>query len=258
MHTTTQTLAADFINRTSCYTQVIDLTNCGLTEIPDLSKFKNLKILHCSFNNLKTLPKLNDSIEEIYCNYNKLIELPPLPKNLKILYCSSNNLNYLPTLNAKLENLDCSYNSLENLPMLFNTSLKILNCSHNKLKTLPPLPSKLRQLSCNNNNLYCLPDLSITLGILNLTNNPFEEAIYLHCIYKDCKKIPYNPSTIHGYKDMTKISNRNKIINQFRFTYYALKYKKQFSKWLWEKVREPKIMHKFHLYDFKDVQENNI
>ena len=32
-----------------------------------------------------------------------------------------------------------------------------------------------------------------------------------------------------------------KTINQFRNLYYSLKFKKQFRKFLWEKIREPKI-----------------
>jgi hypothetical protein len=34
--------------------------------------------------------------------------------------------------------------------------------------------------------------------------------------------------------------------NNFRHLYYSLKFKKQFRKFLWEKVREPKVMKKYH------------
>jgi phosphoenolpyruvate synthase/pyruvate phosphate dikinase len=44
------------------------------------------------------------------------------------------------------------------------------------------------------------------------------------------------------YTDGKKIN----ILRNFRYTYYALKFKKHFKRWLWEKVREPKIMAKFH------------
>jgi hypothetical protein len=40
--------------------------------------------------------------------------------------------------------------------------------------------------------------------------------------------------------------NENNILYNFRYTYYAVKFKKQFKMWLWEKVREPKIMAMYH------------
>jgi hypothetical protein len=36
------------------------------------------------------------------------------------------------------------------------------------------------------------------------------------------------------------------IVNNFRHLYFCLKFKKQFRYWLWEKIREPKIMKKYH------------
>ena len=36
------------------------------------------------------------------------------------------------------------------------------------------------------------------------------------------------------------------ILNKFRYTFYAIKFKSKFKRWLWEKVREPKIMKQFH------------
>ena len=44
-----------------------------------------------------------------------------------------------------------------------------------------------------------------------------------------------------------------KGVNNFRHLWYCLQYKKQFRKWLWEKVREPKIKK---LYDPKYLVEN--
>jgi hypothetical protein len=37
------------------------------------------------------------------------------------------------------------------------------------------------------------------------------------------------------------IKKNIQILNNFRHLYYCLKFKKQLRKWLWEKVREPKI-----------------
>ena len=43
-----------------------------------------------------------------------------------------------------------------------------------------------------------------------------------------------------------EIKQKLQILNNFRHLYYCLKYKKQFRKWLWEKVREVKIQQIYH------------
>ena len=35
-------------------------------------------------------------------------------------------------------------------------------------------------------------------------------------------------------------------LNRIRYTYYCQKYKPQFRKWLWEKIREPKFLKTYH------------
>ena len=45
---------------------------------------------------------------------------------------------------------------------------------------------------------------------------------------------------------MIKIKQNIKILNNFRYLYYSLQFKKQLRKWLWEKVRDKHIMDKYH------------
>jgi hypothetical protein len=46
-------------------------------------------------------------------------------------------------------------------------------------------------------------------------------------------------------------------LNNFRHLYWSLKFKRQFKKWLWEKIREPKIMKEYHpSYLFEKLQED--
>ena len=78
----------------------IDISHKNLKYIPNLSEFKNLKILKCSCNKLKKLPELNESLEQLYCDYNYLENLPKLNKNLKILYCISNKITKIMPLNC--------------------------------------------------------------------------------------------------------------------------------------------------------------
>lgn len=51
----------------------LDLSNKVLRELPDLSKYTNLKILDCSNNNITHLDHLPLSLTTLYCSNNPLI-----------------------------------------------------------------------------------------------------------------------------------------------------------------------------------------
>ena len=51
----------------------------------------------------------------LWCNNNKLTELPLLPNSLKYLFCYNNKLTELPLL-PNLNNLICDNNQLTNKP----------------------------------------------------------------------------------------------------------------------------------------------
>jgi len=174
-----------------------------------------------SNKNLKILPDLSrfKQLTHLFCNDNQLTWLPPLNNTLIQLDCSGNKLTELPPLNNNLTQLYCYYNELISLPPL-NNNLTQLYCSHNQLTELPHLNHSLRQLDCSRNQLTWLPPLNNKLHYLDCFNN----NICFNDLYN--KKI--------------------NILRNFRYTYYALKYKKHFKRWLWEKVKEPKIMAKFH------------
>jgi len=152
----------------------IDVSYKKLTYLPDLSRFKNLQILNCHFNNLTSLPQLN--------------------KNLKILFCSNNKLTSLPQLNNKL---------------------KILHCSYNELTLLPQLNEELIELYCSNN---FIPQILINDGFIletkrNLINN----------------------------------------VAKCRYRIMCLKYKEHFRRWLWIKVRLPRIENHYHPDNLKEL-----
>jgi hypothetical protein len=115
-------------------------------------------------------------------------------------------------------------NQLTYLPKL-NENLQHLYCFNNQLTYLPELNKNLQHLNCcGNNKLTYLPELNERLKSINIMN------IEIYDIPNE------------KYDILQKI----KIINKFRKLYYSLKFKKQFRKWLWELVREPKIMQKYH------------
>ena len=197
----------------------------GIKSLPDLTRFKNLKTLKCSSNKLTSLPTLPQNLEELDCASNQLTSLPTLPQNLKILSCNINSLTSLPTLPQNLEILGCYDNKLTLLPIL-PQNLQKLSCSGNKLTLLPTLPQNLEELYCSNNQLTSLPILPQNLKYLYCSNNPIYEIVN-------------NDSLI-------TIKQNIQTLNNFRHLYYCLQFKKQFRKWLWEKVREPQIKKMFH------------
>lgn len=86
----------------------------------DIAPFTNLNILNCDRCNLiGSLPQLPNTLEELYCNENKLTSLVPengtLPPKLKILQCMYNNLAYLPRLPNSLVDCFCNHNELVSL-----------------------------------------------------------------------------------------------------------------------------------------------
>ena len=57
----------------------------------------------------------------------------------------------LPELPESLSELECDQNNLINLPHLESTNIIKLNCSDNNITELPDLPESLRELYCRNN-----------------------------------------------------------------------------------------------------------
>jgi Leucine-rich repeat (LRR) protein len=116
-------------------------------------------------------------------------------------------------------------------------NLKRLFCNTNKLISLPPLPKKLEILYCFYNQLTSLPPLNEELEELYCENNPISEII--------------------NGNNIGVIKKQIQTINNFRHLHYSLKFKKQFRHLLWVKVREPKIMKKYHPdYLLENLQED--
>ena len=185
------------------------------------------------------LDSLPDDIESIDLDNGKLNYIPSLIrfKNLKMLCCCNNKLTSLPQLNENLEILFCENNKLTSLPQL-NENLISLNCRCNELISLPQLNKKLETVWCSNNNLTSLPDLNENLEFISFINNP----IYL---------------IINDSFSIDKIKPQIQTLNNFRHLYYSLKFKTQFRKWLWVKVREPRIIKKYHpIYLIENLDEH--
>jgi len=203
-----------YLNSLSNNITTLDISGKGITSLLDLTRFKNLKTLNC-YNNKLTSLTLPQNLEVLCCSYNQLTSLT-LPQNLKTLNCYNNQLTSL-TLPQNLEVLNCSYNQLTSLTLPQN--LKKIDCYHNQLTSLT-LPPNIEIVYCYNNKLTSL----------TLSQNPKD----LYCDHNPIYEIVNNNSLL-------KIKQNIQILNNFRHLYYCLQFKKQLRKWLWEKVREPKI-----------------
>ena len=76
-----------YLNSLSEDISTLNISSKNITSLPDLTRFKNLKILYCSYNELTSLPTLPQNLQYLKCSYNKLTLLPTLSQNLKKLYC---------------------------------------------------------------------------------------------------------------------------------------------------------------------------
>jgi len=213
-------------------TEEINVSNKDISSL-DVRRFRKLKILNCS-NNQLTILQFNENLEQLNCSYNRLTNLP-INENLKILNCTNNYLTILPPLNKQLEIIDCSINRLTTLPAL-NENLEKLWCNYNQLTTLPPLNENLRQLYCVNNKLTNLPLFNEKLRMWIFYDNPIFDII--------------------NTDNKDKINRKIRVLNQFRYLYYSLKFKKRFRDLLWVKIREPKIRERYsHDYLLENLHE---
>ena len=94
-----------------------------------ISYLSRLWLFNCSETQLASLPKLPDSLENLFCAETKITSLPDLSDSLKILSCSNTEITFLPKL---------------------PDSLMILDCSNTKIVSLPDLPDSLESINiCN-------------------------------------------------------------------------------------------------------------
>ena len=233
-----------------------------------------LRIFDCSYNNkLVALPCPAFFLKELSCGCCDLAELPSLESALKLkkLYCEKNHLKKISWLPLGVIFFTCSGNQIESLPDLSaHYRLIMINCGGNQLRKLPDLPASLLFIDSGNNLLEYLPDFSsssllqsVTLDRNRLTNLPKsifkKELRSLRCRYNQLRAIPDLPekASFDFYFDENPIINsllgetrilwasdrewircKIAVLNRFRETYYANKYRSLFIgnyKWICRK-----------------------
>lgn len=220
-----------YLNSLPDYQEIIVVSDRGLTSLPSLERFYNLKTLNCSNNKLTSLPKLNNTLEKLFCRHNELTELPQLNNSLRELVCRNNKLTKLPELNRYLRHLNCDNNQLTELPPL-NESLRELCCGNNQLNKLPEINRSLTHIYCYSNRLFDLPILPNSVIYIYTTHNNLPRELSIRDIY-------INDEFRREFNDQI-------LIARFKFKRMCLKYKKQFRDWLWVRIRLPKIQQQYH------------
>ena len=96
------------------YSTITKLNLCdkGLTKLPDLSLYTNLKKLDCSCNKIATLDNLPLTLTYLDCYSNQITSLDNLPLTLTKLDCSNNKITSLNNLPLPLKQLYCYNNPL--------------------------------------------------------------------------------------------------------------------------------------------------
>jgi Leucine-rich repeat (LRR) protein len=172
------------------------------------------------------LNSLHDNITHMHISFLDITYFPDITrfKKLETLYCCHNKITSLPTLPENLKNLSCSYNKLTSLPTL-PKNLQTLYCCFNQLTSLPNLPKNLKILNCSYNHLTSIPNAPENLHTLYCKNNPIYQII--------------------NNVDLIIVKQNINLLNNFRYSYFCVKFKRQFRKWLWEKIREPRLIKKY-------------
>jgi len=166
------------------------------SEIPE-----TLNELDLSYNLLQSIPKLNNGLEILNVNDNRIITIPSLPESIKKFYCDKNSVENATECDVpQLEILTMSFNRMSEMPKYNNrkrtssvlfahNQIQLLNIdlilhntemlyfSGNQIESLPEeifLLPKLHTVSFDRNNIYRIPSSLSQSNIkyLSISGNP--------------------------------------------------------------------------------------
>ena len=148
----------------------LDLSNIGLTKLPNLSDVIIEGTLNCSGNPLSSFKNAPRGLKKLTCCNCGLTSLEDFPNTLEELNCSGNPLSSFKNAPHGLKKLtccDCGLTTLEDFP----NTLEELNCSGNPLSSFKNAPRGLKKLTCYDCGLTTLEDFPNTLEELNCSGN---------------------------------------------------------------------------------------
>ena len=141
--------------------------------------FTNITSIKFVAGNITSIRNLPETISELCCPNNLLIDLEDLPKSLVVLEIPENGLKSLDF--KQLQNLKSLHIDKNNFVGLFGlpASLETLHCNNNKIKEIDlEGVENLKTLHCENNNMLVVSHYLNTISDLKMDNNPnleFEE-----------------------------------------------------------------------------------
>ena len=207
----------------------------GLSDISEISGYKNLKQLDLSYNNISNINalstvKFTGSYNALYLEGNKISNLSPLktltvPSDVYRFEVSLNG-NALKSLDGieeltSITDLYANLNKISNADVIENlTNLHTLDLSYNKLTELPNLSklTELTSLSVYNNQLRVLSGLNVQKDVyyfLDLSYNELNSVSSLTGITSGIIDLTHNNITdISALKDLkhgTVILTGNKL-----------------------------------------------
>ncbi|MBO4625800.1 MAG: PcfJ domain-containing protein [Alphaproteobacteria bacterium] len=138
----------------------LNLSNLGLSELPDLSEWEIRDDFYCSDNQLTSLAGAPQKVGgDFECSGNQLTSLNGAPEKVGGYFdCSRNQLTSLNGAPEKVGgDFDCSYNQLTSLNGAPKEVAGSFECLHNQLTSLNGAPEKVGgNFYCSNNQLTSL------------------------------------------------------------------------------------------------------
>ena len=195
--------------------EVLDLYDNRLSEVDDMDGLVHLWFLDLSFNNIRRLPKLPNSLRELYLVSNKLatVEIPPL-ENLEILELGDNRLTSIPLgleCLVSLESLWLGKNRISQIRLPLLQNLRILNLQNNRLNSVVGIPSFpcLEELYLSHNRLAVVDELACLpkLRLLDVSYNHIKSLTTLTA-FANLVELWANDNRIESISDLPNLPLR--------------------------------------------------
>ncbi len=258
----------------------LDLSWNELRELPEMPE--GLDWLMCSRNRLSSLQGIPSTVRTVIADQNEIrlvsglpaglikmcladnrIEhIDSLPPTLQLCYVSYNQLKSLPALPETVEVVSCMSNHLQQLPVHLPASLQTLLCDNNpRLSVLPDLPGNLIRLSVSGCQISRIPRLPDSLTVLDIRDTPVlhMENIpeYLFDPYHMMDNTPIGEwivprlsaealGNLSSFDVLGLYRDNLQKMHRFRELYFALRFKRQFWRWMWNKHRIARIEQAHH------------
>ena len=209
----------------------LDLSNMGLTELPDMSTVTILGNFCCDNNQLTNLmgaPKQVDG--NFNCDHNQLTNLIGAPEKVGWNFnCNNNQLTSLMGAPKQVDgNFNCHHNQLTNLMGAPENVGENFNCNHNQLTNLMGAPKQVdRNFNCDHNQLTSLTGAPENVGgafscdhnqLTSLTGAPKEVGGDFYCHDNKLTSLTGAPKKIRRkiLSDGNPLTPEKSKINAFR------------------------------------------